>query len=79
MHVRTKLNAVLDDLDNVALLRVYDLAKAYQLSGQLQTRKPETTKNRSVQLNNYLQAQEALAEVKGELSDLIIEMREDRI
>lgn len=79
MHVRTKLNELLDELDNVALLRIYDLAKVYQLSGQVQTSRLDPTPNRSVRLRHYLRAQEALAEVKGELSDEIIAMREDRI
>ncbi len=79
MHIRTRLDELLNELDNVALLRIYDLAMVYQLSGQLQTRKPETIQNRSVRLSHYLRAQEALAEVQGELSDDIIAMREDRI
>lgn len=78
MQVRTRLNEVLDELDNVALLRIYDLAMVYQLSGQ-QIRKPETMQSDTERLSNYLQAEEALAEVEGELSDLLLAMREDRI
>jgi len=79
MQIRTRLDEVLNELDNVALLRIYDLAMVYQLSSQLQTRKPETMQSDTARLSNYLQAQEALADVDGELSDLLLSMREDRI
>lgn len=79
MLIRMRLDEVLDELDNVALLRIYDLAMVYHLSSQLQTRKQETLQRDTTRLSNYLQAQEALAEVDGELSDLLLSMREDRI
>ncbi len=79
MHIRTRLDELLDELDNVALLRVYELAMAYQLGSQFQTRTSERVQNRSDRLSRYLRAQEALAEVKGELSDMLLAMREDRI
>jgi|GEM_PF-3665774 len=79
MHIRTRLDGLLDELDNVALLRIYDLAMVYQVSGQQKRRTPEKVQTESDRLGRYLRAQEALSEVKGELSDLILAMREDRI
>ncbi len=78
MLIRARLDEVLDELDHVALLRIYDLAKVYQLSGQ-QSRSGETTQSIPERLKHYKQAQEILAEVEGNLSDDIIAMREDRI
>jgi len=79
MQVRTRLNEVLDGLDNIALLRIYDLALVYQTSSQLQARNPQKTQSSPDRLKHYLRAQEILAEVQGNLSDDIIAMREDRI
>jgi len=79
MQVRTRLNEVLDGLDNVALLRIYDLAMVYQSSSQLQAKKTKTTQSSQERLKHYLRAQEILAEAQGDLSDDIIAMRADRI
>ncbi len=79
MQVRTRLNEVLDGLDNVALLRIYDLAMVYQSSSQLQAKKTKTTQSSQERLKHYLRAQEILAEVQGDISDDIIAMRADRI
>lgn len=79
MQVRARLNEVLDGLDNIALLRIYDLALVYQTSSQLQARNLQKTQSGPDRLKHYLRAQEILAEVQGNLSDDIIAMREDRI
>ena len=79
MHIRTHLDAFLPHFSALSLLRLSSLAMPSPFRGQLRTRTPETTENRSVRLNHYLRAQEALAGVQGELSDDIIAMREDRI
>ncbi|MFZ1752882.1 MAG: hypothetical protein WBO46_11685 [Caldilineaceae bacterium] len=79
MQVRARLNEVLDGLDNIALLRIYDLALVYQTSSQLQARNLQKTQSSPDRLKHYLRAQEILAEVQGNLSDDIIALREDRI
>ena len=77
MLIRTRLDEILDELDNAALLRIYDVAKIYQLNRQ--SRSDETVSVGQNQLTHYLRAQEILAEVEGNLSDDIIALREDRL
>lgn len=77
MLIRTRLDELLDELDNAALLRIYDVAKSYQLNRQSTIN--ATASARQSYLAHYLRAQEILAEVEGNLSDDIFALREDRL